>query len=92
MKLLIMQFSPLSCHFIPLRTKYSPQPSFTTHVHIFTVVLMAGKYFYFILMNLYRCPVGTRSWVTQSLVRRVEFPSGLDVCQWPVTLTCGERI
>jgi hypothetical protein len=25
MKFLIMQFSPLSCHFIPLRTKYSPQ-------------------------------------------------------------------
>jgi hypothetical protein len=24
MKLLIMQFSPLSRHFIPLRTKYSP--------------------------------------------------------------------
>jgi hypothetical protein len=25
MKLLIMQFSPTSCHFIPLRSKYSPQ-------------------------------------------------------------------
>jgi hypothetical protein len=25
MKLLIMQFSPISCHFISLRTKYSPQ-------------------------------------------------------------------
>jgi hypothetical protein len=25
MKLLIMQFSPLSCHFVPVRTKYSPQ-------------------------------------------------------------------
>jgi hypothetical protein len=25
MKLLIMQFSPLSRHFIPLRSKYSPQ-------------------------------------------------------------------
>jgi hypothetical protein len=27
MKLLIMQFSPLSCHFIPLRTKYLKIPS-----------------------------------------------------------------
>jgi hypothetical protein len=26
MKFLIIQFYPLSCHFIPLRTKYSPQP------------------------------------------------------------------
>jgi hypothetical protein len=25
MKLLIMQFSPTTCHFIPLRSKYSPQ-------------------------------------------------------------------
>jgi hypothetical protein len=25
MKLLIMQFSPTSCHFIPLWSKYSPQ-------------------------------------------------------------------
>jgi hypothetical protein len=25
MKLLIMQFSPTSCHFISLRSKYSPQ-------------------------------------------------------------------
>jgi hypothetical protein len=25
MKLLIMQFSPISCHFISLRPKYSPQ-------------------------------------------------------------------
>jgi hypothetical protein len=25
MKLLIMQFSPISCHFIPLWSKYSPQ-------------------------------------------------------------------
>jgi hypothetical protein len=25
MKLLIVQFSPTSCHFIPLRCKYPPQ-------------------------------------------------------------------
>jgi hypothetical protein len=25
MKLLIMQFSPISCHFVSLRYKYSPQ-------------------------------------------------------------------
>jgi hypothetical protein len=29
MKLLIMQFSPASCHFIPLRSKYSPQHLFS---------------------------------------------------------------
>jgi hypothetical protein len=31
MKLLIMQFSPISCHFIPLRTKYSPQEPVLKH-------------------------------------------------------------
>jgi hypothetical protein len=31
MKLLIMQFSPTSCHFIPLRSKYSPQHSVLKH-------------------------------------------------------------
>jgi hypothetical protein len=31
MKLLIMQFPPLSCHFIPLRTKYSPQHPVLKH-------------------------------------------------------------
>jgi hypothetical protein len=37
-----MQFSPLSCHFIPLRTKYSPQHPVLKHPHIIkahTVVL-----------------------------------------------------
>jgi hypothetical protein len=27
MQLLIMQFSPASCHFLPLRSKYSPKCS-----------------------------------------------------------------
>jgi hypothetical protein len=31
MKLLIMQFSPTSCHFISLRSKYSPQQPFLKH-------------------------------------------------------------
>jgi hypothetical protein len=31
MKLLIMQFSPTSCHFIPLRSKYSPEHSVLKH-------------------------------------------------------------
>jgi hypothetical protein len=31
MKLLIMQFSPTSCHFIPLRSKYSPQHPVLKH-------------------------------------------------------------
>jgi hypothetical protein len=31
MKLLIMQFSPISCHFISLRTKYSPQHPVLKH-------------------------------------------------------------
>jgi hypothetical protein len=31
MKLLIMQFSPTSCHFIPLRTKYSAQHPVLKH-------------------------------------------------------------
>jgi hypothetical protein len=36
-------------------------------------------------------PVGARSWVTQSMVRCVEFPSGLDVCQCSLTLACGVK-
>jgi hypothetical protein len=32
MKLLIMQFSPTSCHFIPLWSKYSPQHRVRTHL------------------------------------------------------------
>jgi hypothetical protein len=31
MKLLIMQFSPTSCHFISLRSKYSPQHPVLKH-------------------------------------------------------------
>jgi hypothetical protein len=31
MKLLIMQFSSVSCHFIPLWSKYSPQPHVLKH-------------------------------------------------------------
>jgi hypothetical protein len=31
MKLLIMQSSPASCHFLPLRSKYSPQRHFVKH-------------------------------------------------------------
>jgi hypothetical protein len=31
MKLLIMQSSPASRHFLPLRSKYSPQHPFLTH-------------------------------------------------------------
>jgi hypothetical protein len=31
MKLLIMQFSPTSCNFIPLRSKYSPQHPVLKH-------------------------------------------------------------
>jgi hypothetical protein len=33
MKLLIMQFSPISCHFISLRSKYSPQHPVLKHPH-----------------------------------------------------------
>jgi hypothetical protein len=31
MKLLIMLFSPFSCHFLPLRSKYSPQHRILKH-------------------------------------------------------------
>jgi hypothetical protein len=31
MKLLIMQSSPASCHFLPLRSKYSPQQRVLNH-------------------------------------------------------------
>jgi hypothetical protein len=31
MKLLIVQFSPVSCHFIPLRSRYSPQHPVLKH-------------------------------------------------------------
>jgi hypothetical protein len=33
MKLLVMQFSPTSCHFISLRSKYSPQRPVPKHHH-----------------------------------------------------------
>jgi hypothetical protein len=33
MKLLILQFSPTSSHFIPLRSKYSPQHPVLHHLH-----------------------------------------------------------
>jgi hypothetical protein len=32
-KLIVMSFSPTSCYFLPLRTKYSPQHSVLKHPH-----------------------------------------------------------
>jgi hypothetical protein len=35
MKPVTMQLSPTSCHFLPLRSKYSPQHNVMKHTHIF---------------------------------------------------------
>jgi hypothetical protein len=45
MQLLIMQFSPTSCHFIPLRFKYSPKHPVLKHPHTFESPLKKTVYF-----------------------------------------------
>jgi putative component of membrane protein insertase Oxa1/YidC/SpoIIIJ protein YidD len=62
MQLLIMQFSPTSCHFIPLRSKYSkhpvlkhPQSMFSLNVRdqVSHPYKTTGKTIVFIYLNLH---------------------------------------
>jgi hypothetical protein len=46
MKLLIMQFSPPSYHFIPLRAKYSPQHPVLKHPQVYVLPLMSETKFH----------------------------------------------
>jgi hypothetical protein len=46
MKLLIMQFSPTSCHFIPLRSKYCPQHPVLKHPQVCLPPLMSKTKFH----------------------------------------------
>jgi hypothetical protein len=43
MKLLIMQFSPTSCHFIPLRTNYSPQHLFSNTLSLWSFLIVRDQ-------------------------------------------------
>jgi hypothetical protein len=43
MKLLIMQSSPTSCHFIPLRSKYSPQHLFSSTLSLCSSLNVRGQ-------------------------------------------------
>jgi hypothetical protein len=45
MKLFIMQFSPTSCHFISLRSKYSPQNLVLKHPQFYVPLLMSEAKF-----------------------------------------------
>jgi hypothetical protein len=46
MKLLIMQFSPTSCHFTSLRTKYSPQHPVLKKPAVYVPPLMSQTKFH----------------------------------------------
>jgi hypothetical protein len=43
MQLLIMQFSPTSCHFIPLMSKYSPKHLFSNTLNLCSSLNVRGK-------------------------------------------------
>jgi hypothetical protein len=55
MKFLIMQFSPTSCHFIPLWSKYSPQHPIFKHPQSTLNMCMCpqGDYFYWSTCKVY---------------------------------------
>jgi hypothetical protein len=44
--LLIMQFSPATCHFLSLRSKYSPQHPVLKHSHIWLNLSVPGRRWY----------------------------------------------
>jgi hypothetical protein len=44
MKLLITQFSPVSCYFLPLRTKYSPSYTAVRHPHSYVLTRHVGNF------------------------------------------------
>jgi hypothetical protein len=59
MKLLITQFSPLFCHFLPLRSKYSPQRPVLKHLQSTRAVCkVRGLVLLLQVGTLWRCSDG----------------------------------